>query len=260
MMYKLICNSEQKHAKEKRKKRNVLDVMMNNIYSHGVFISVFLNRSDLIMYKDKASSVINWSYSGSTDLSFGTGATNAEQVLGFFGGFIGVALYIFFFIRGTYLWNYWQYALAALLGFDVAGGLVCNCLNSCKRFYSSPLQPTETSTITRFLKKHWIFTLIHIHSIVIQLYFGSTHTRYYGLFWYFALQLSASIVSNTPLYLQRPIAMLICLLSLLLNYYIIPTINGFEWFIPALFIKIIYGHLVQEEPYRPVTEQCTKAQ
>lgn len=54
-----------------------------------------------------------------------------------------------------------------------------------------------------------------------------------------------------PLYLRRPIAMLFCLISLIMNSYIIPVIDGFEWFIPALFIKIIYGHLVQEEPYRP---------
>ncbi len=60
---------------------------------------------------------------------------------------------------------------------------------------------------------------------------------------------------RTPLYLQRPIAMLFCLILLILNYYIMPPIHGFECFISALLIKIIYEHLVQEELYRPNTEQ-----
>jgi hypothetical protein len=34
-----------------------------------------------------------------------------------------------------------------------------------------------------------------------------------------------------------------------------PPIHGFECFISALLIKIIYEHLVQEELYRPNTEQ-----
>ena len=40
------------------------------------------------------------------------------------------------------------------------------------------------------------------------------------------------------------------MLAILFNYYVIPPITGFEWFIPALFLKIVYGHIVQEEPYR----------
>lgn len=198
---------------------------------------------------------INWSYTGSSDLSFGTGASTTEKALGYLGGVVGLVLYTYFFLKQIYPWNYWQYILATVLAFDVAGGLVCNCLNSCKRFYSSPLQSTETSLLVRLLKKHWIFTMIHIHPIIIHLCFGSSHSWFYGLFWYFALQFSAFIVTNIPLYLQRPTAMLFCLISLILNYYIILPIQGLEWFIPAIFIKIVYGHLVQEEPYRPITEQ-----
>ena len=122
------------------------------------------------------STTINWSYSGSTDLFCGTGATTAEKSLGYLGGLIGVAVYTYFFLIGFYRWNYWQYAVAALLGFDVAGGLVCNCLNSCKRFYSSPIQSMETSIVVRLLKRHWIFTMIHIHPFIIHLCFGSSRS------------------------------------------------------------------------------------
>ncbi|UJR07531.1 hypothetical protein I4U23_011819 [Adineta vaga] len=196
-------------------------------------------------------STINWSYHGPTDLSCGTDATTTEKTLGYLGGFIGFGLYIYFFLMKTYSWAYWQYFVGSILAFDVAGGLVCNSLNSCKRFYSTPLKPDEKTLLIRLLKLHWFFTLIHIHPFILQICFGSPQFRFYGLFWYFILQLSAHIVLLIPLYLQRPTAMLVCLLVLILNYYIIPPIDGFQWFIPALFIKIIYGHLVQEEPYRP---------
>ena len=57
-------------------------------------------------------------------------------------------------------------------------------------------------------------------------------------------------IQRLPLYLQRPAAMGIIMLAILMNYYIAPPVAGFEWFIPALFLKIVYGHIVREEPYR----------
>jgi hypothetical protein len=65
------------------------------------------------------------------------------------------------------------------------------------------------------------------------------------------LVLSALALLQMPLYLQRPAALGIILIAILLNLYILPPVWGFEWLIPALFLKIVYGHLVREEPYRP---------
>ena len=39
--------------------------------------------------------------------------------------------------------------------------------------------------------------------------------------------------------------------AILANLYLIRPVPGFEWLIPALFLKIVYGHIVREEPYRP---------
>jgi hypothetical protein len=72
-----------------------------------------------------------------------------------------------------------------------------------------------------------------------------------GVGWYLALLASTVLVSATPLYLRRPLAMLLVLLSLLANYGISP-VPGFEWLMPGLFLKIVYGHTVREEPYRPL--------
>jgi hypothetical protein len=49
--------------------------------------------------------------------------------------------------------------------------------------------------------------------------------------------------------------MLLIFLSILINFYLVEAIPGFEWLIPALFLKILYGHLVREEPYRPILTQ-----
>lgn len=63
-------------------------------------------------------------------------------------------------------WNYWQIAVALFLAFDIGGGMVCNSLNSCKRFYHSPLKEGENATV-RLAKNHLAFSVIHIHPIKI---------------------------------------------------------------------------------------------
>jgi hypothetical protein len=35
------------------------------------------------------------------------------------------------------------------------------------------------------------------------------------------------------------------------NVYVVPAPPGLEWIVPILFVKVILGHLVREEPYRP---------
>ena len=41
------------------------------------------------------------------------------------------------------------------------------------------------------------------------------------------------------------------MLAILVNLYVVRPVVGFEWLVPALFLKLIYGPLVREEPYRP---------
>ncbi len=191
---------------------------------------------------------IDWTYQGSPDFLAGTGATRTERSLMWAGGLVGAGLYAFFFLTGTYAWAWWGYLLAGVMAFDVAGGVVANSLNSCKRFYHTPPLPAEPSS-TRFFKNHLFFTALHIYPLIIALFFGGGWL--YGLFWYAALLIAALAVLKTPRYLQRPVAFLFILLALVINLYGIPAAPGFEWFIPALFLKIVYGHLVREEPYRP---------
>jgi len=191
---------------------------------------------------------IDWNYSGKPDGFFGTGADVMEQTLVWIFGITGTIMLGIFWRTSSIQWIWWQFAIAALLALDVLGGVAANSLNSCKRFYHSPLRPEEKG-FTALAKNHTAFTLFHIHPILIGLVFGNMDWGY-GLFWYISMVLSAAVILRLPLYLHRPTALGIIMLAVLANYYFIPAVIGFEWFIPALFLKIIYGHIVREEPYR----------
>jgi hypothetical protein len=197
---------------------------------------------------NKTPIIIDWTYSGATDGFFGTGATKAERAMVWIFGLLGTAVLGWYWRTSSINWAWWQYAIAALLALDVLGGVAANSLNSCKRFYHSPIKPQETG-LTSLSKNHFAFTAIHVHPLLIGLLFGNMNWGY-GLFWYLALVLSAVLVMSIPLYLQRPLAMGLIMTAILLNLYFIQPVIGFEWLVPALFLKIVYGHIVREEPYR----------
>ena len=196
---------------------------------------------------------IDWNYSGKPDVMFGTGATAVEQALVWFFGLTGTAILGLVAWTRSIPWTWWQYVIAGLIAVDVLGGVVANSLNSCKRFYHAPLHPEERGT-TAFAKNHIGFTALHIHPILAGLFFGSIDLAY-GLIWYTALLLSTIAVLKFPLYLRRPAALGIIMTAVLINIYIIRPVPGFEWLVPALFLKIVYGHIVREEPYRPSLEE-----
>ena len=195
---------------------------------------------------------ITWTYKGETDLAVGTQATTTEKILGWIAGFVGVVIVAFFYWQNKFDWAAWQYIVVAIIAFDVIGGAVANSLNSCKRFYHSSVQTSEPNYV-KLAKNNLFFSMIHIHPLIVSLMFSSV-SWFYGLFWYSSLQISVLTVTKTPLYLQRPVSMLIIVTALLINDYFVSFPAGLEWLIPVLFIKIVYGHTVREEPYRPKTE------
>lgn len=204
---------------------------------------------------NKTTNTVDWNYAGKPDFLFGTGATRMEKGLVLSSSALGILLYAFFYFSHHLEWSWWQYIIAILIAMDVLGGLVANSLNSCKRFYHTPTKPEEP-WYTPWLKNHLLFAILHVYPILVSVIFGKGN-YFYGIFWYTWLVFAAFLIIKTPLYLQRPVAFLIITISLLLNFYFIPSVQGFEWLIPALYLKILYGYLVQEEPYRPVGENET---
>lgn len=191
---------------------------------------------------------IEWEYSGKKDIINGTGAYKEERFLGYLGSLIIPTLLIGLILTDKLEWNFVQIAVGLILGFDIGGGMISNSLNSVKRFYHSPSKPSEGKS-GKLVKNELIFSAIHLHPFVVGMVFHNYDWRY-GLYWYVIFMASVLIVYNAPLYLKRPVAMLTVMVSILVNAYLITPVYGLQWFIPLLFLKIVYGHLVREEPYR----------
>lgn len=196
------------------------------------------------------TAVIDWSYMGEPDFLVGTGATRGEKGLTAVAGLASALLYVYFYAIRAYDWSALQFLIAGLIALDVGGGVVANSLNSCKRFYHTPARPDESRAV-RWAKNSLLFSALHVHTLLVALLYGG-NPWLYGLLWYALLVGSTFILPRSPLYLQRPLAMLLVLGALLANFYLLPAVTGFEWLVPALFLKIVYGHGVREEPYRPL--------
>ncbi|WP_299867478.1 hypothetical protein [uncultured Roseobacter sp.] len=191
---------------------------------------------------------IGWTYTGGTDPLCGTGASPAERFLAYgmaslFTGFILLVDHS----REVPVAEGWRIFLLAFFAFDIAGGAVANMLNSCKRFYHSDLQPGEGLS-ARLAKTPMLFTAIHVHPIIIAYFLGGSLLN--AVVWYILLLASVALVLVLPLYLRRAAATGLTVLALFGNQYLLPLGAGLEWFIPCLFIKMVLGHAVQEEPYR----------
>ena len=199
-------------------------------------------------FKMTENSSIQWDYEGKPDLTFGTGAIKQEKIIGSVGSLVvPVLLVVYMYFTNNYFgWSWWQIIFALAIAGDIGGGVVCNALNSAKRFYHSPVKNGEPV----WAKNHVMFNLLHLHPIVVGLVFGALNWQY-GLFWYSLLALMTIILDKTPLYLKRPIAMMLILIIIMLNSYFMPSIPGFEWLAPLLFIKLLVSHNLKEEPYRP---------
>lgn len=149
-------------------------------------------------------------------------------------------------------WAWWQYLLAAAVGADLAAGMVANALNSCKRFYHSQPGSAEPAYFT-WLRRPRLFTALHVYPCLVALAFPGGSLAI-GIGWYALVLVAALSVQRVPTYLQRPVAVAWLLLTILLNAYLIPAPTGFEWMGPVLVAKIVVGHMVVEEPYRPLAE------
>lgn len=176
---------------------------------------------------------------GLWDRLIGPGATPAENTLIVISSIIGTLA------AALRLWSLGfdslHLAVIAVVGFDIIGGAVCNATDTTKRWYHRP----EATWV-----QHIAFVLLHlIHVAIVSwlfrdpagfdwIYFGSISS--YLLF-------AAAIVLATPNYLKRPIAAGLYLIAIAIGLYGFGSTLGAEWFIPALFLKLLIGHLVPEQ-------------
>jgi hypothetical protein len=192
---------------------------------------------------------IDWSYSGAPDPMAGTGATRIEQLVLWIVGLAGAAL-MFELSRGGWVtWNWWETTLAAIIAFDLMGGAAAAALNSSKRFYFSAVKRNERGPL-KLLKTGYYLPAISVHPILVYLVYRQSEV-WTGVAIYFIVGSIAILVRKAPLYLARPIAVTAVITAIAASFYFIDSPPGFEWMLPVLVIKLVLGHAVREEPYRP---------
>ena len=127
--------------------------------------------------------------------------------------------------------------IGALIAFDVVGGAVCNATDTTKRWYHRADQT---------LRDHFGFIALHLAHIalVAALFRGAGIDWVYGVLAGSWLLVSAVCTLTAPKLLKNPIAITCYLIALGLMFYSLGPTPGMEWFLPALFIKLLLGHAV----------------
>jgi hypothetical protein len=193
---------------------------------------------------------VDWSApDAKADAIFGAGATRAERGLANGVGLVGaVVIVVAAWVSGAD-WNVWLFLVAAVLAFDVVGGVVANGLNAAKRDHFGPPSATAKTIGGRLVRHPIAFTALHVHPIVVGLLYPP-HLWWWGIPWYLAILAGTVAVRFAPLYLQRPVALGLCALVALVSS-LTPAPDLWGWLPVMLALKLVLAHAVQEEPYRP---------
>jgi hypothetical protein len=192
---------------------------------------------------------IDWSYPpprrgwrGEIDTFFGPGTTRAEAwIIAVASLAAAIALPLYAALKGLG-WSAAHYTVGTLIAADMAGGIVTNATSSAKRWYHRAGQAA---------RRHFTFVAVHVvHIFLVAWLFRSMDWLYFTAMSGYLLA-TALVIVKIPLYLQRPVAMGFFAAVIPLHAYAFAPTPGLEWFIPFLFLKLLVGHLLREEPYRP---------
>lgn len=133
-----------------------------------------------------------------------------------------------------------QILIGGLIAFDVIGGAVCNCTDTTKRWYHRSGQTFADQF--GFVALH----VLHIALIAVIFRGDGVDFVYAGLAsaW---LLVSAYATMASPSLLKNPVAVSCYLIALAMMFYVLGPTSGMEWFLPALFVKLLIGHAVPPE-------------
>lgn len=176
---------------------------------------------------------------GAWDRFVGPGATNAELVLELVAALGGAILVPAYAIWQGLGWTSLQLVVASILALDLFGGVVVNATAAAKRWYHRPGQG---------FRQHFGFVLVHLHPFLVAWLFMDGNWAF-GLLIYGYLLLATLLILRARLYLQRPLAMLLMLVGLLIGLYVVDPPAGLEWFVPVFYLKLLVSHLLKEAPF-----------
>ncbi len=178
---------------------------------------------------------------GAWDKFFGPTLTTSEFWLGIIPSIIAaIAAPAYAFYNGLD-WSIWQLLIAALFAFDLTGGVIFNASSSAKCWYHRPGMGAKQSLG---------FISAHVHPLLIAWLWLDGDWSYFVIAYGFLL-LATVLILKTPLYLQRPLALTLYLVGLILGLYVLSPIRGLEWFLPVFYLKLLVSHLLKEAPFQP---------
>lgn len=209
---------------------HLLDAMEQNLRSDGTFVS----------WKPPAPRA---GAKGAWDKFVGPGATGLEEniqlVLGAAIAILGVGL--FWFAQGATA-SIWQWLFVLVLAFDIGGGIVTNSTSAAKRWYHRAGHGK---------RQHFLFNATHLIHIGLMAFLFAAQPWLYGIALGGMVVVATLIVINVPLYVQRPVAVGLAMIIIMVGQLPLFDIAGLNWFIPALMLKLILGHALKEAPFQP---------
>lgn len=174
---------------------------------------------------------------GYWDRFIGPGATRAEQSLIIAAALTGALAQWIHSVRIQPDASIWLHLLAAVLMFDILGGVIANATASARRWYHRPGQGA---------RHHLGFIALHgLHlALVAALYRGGDWSWFAMA--YAAVLCGATAVVALPAYLKRPMALLLVSAVVIADTFWLAPTPLLPWFLPLLFLKLLYSHLVPD--------------
>lgn len=182
---------------------------------------------------------------GCIDKLIGPGATKAEKNLQLYVPFIAGFSIVTYAYIAQLGWTTVQLVIAGLLTVDIVGGIITNATSSAKRWFHRAGQG---------FKQHLSFVAIHFVQLFLFSWFFLDFDRVWIAVIGGYMMLACSLIMQTPLYLQRAVALTLYSISLLIALYWASPPPGLEWFLPFFYLKLLVSHILREEPYRPEQE------
>ena len=200
--------------------------------------------NDQITIKDAR---IDWQCAGDFGFTAGYQPTKAERIIANYPALL-VPILLYFLAWQDLGWSAVQIAVASFLALDMIGGVLTNSLGSMKRFLHTD-QQLPLNWLGKLVGSKFVFPAIHFQIFAAPLCFDVAWS--YGFFWYGLMMASILLIHKLPLYLHRPVALLIVMLSIIVSQVAFVAPAGLEWLAPIYMIKLVLSHGVREEPYRP---------
>jgi hypothetical protein len=179
---------------------------------------------------------------GFLDKATGPGPTSAEYLLQLLlpaAATLAAYLYAQAVFPG---WPWWKVLFFCALAMDMVGGMITNSTSAAKRWFHREGQT---------LRNHLTFVAVHVVQIsVVVIVFRDVDLAYGASLFGYLIGATVFILIS-PLYLQRPIALALTALGILLEIHLWGVSSQIPWFTPLLLLKLLVAHLLYEEPYRP---------